>query len=115
MNATGKIQDKEQVTIPTAVRRQAGLILGDLVNFAFQRGKIVITPKLVIDGSRFPAADDEYTPAQHRIIDASLVKADADIKAGRASKAFSDHGEFVAALHKEAAKLSAKKPKRQAK
>jgi AbrB family looped-hinge helix DNA binding protein len=115
MNATGKIQNKGQVTIPTAVRRQAGLIKGDLVNFAFQRGKIVITPKLVIDGSRFPAADDEYTPAQRRIIDASLARADADIKAGRVSKAFSDHAEFIAALHKEAAKLSAKKTKRQAK
>jgi hypothetical protein len=94
--------------IPTAARRQAGLNKGDLVNFAFQRGKIVMTPKLVIDGSRFPAADDEYTPAQRRIIDASLARADADIKAGRVSKVFSDHAEFIAALHKEAAKLSAK-------
>ena len=56
MNTTGKIQNKGQVTIPTAVRRQAGLNKGDLVIFAFQRGKIVMTPKLVIDGSRFPAA-----------------------------------------------------------
>src|ERR1019366_8653019 len=58
MNATGKIQNKGQVTIPTAVRRQAGLTKGDLVNFAFQRGKIVMTPKLVIDRSEFPHADD---------------------------------------------------------
>lgn len=115
MNTTGKIQNKGQVTIPTAVRRQAGLFKGDLVNFAFQRGKIVMTPKLVIDRSRFPTADDEYTPAQRQIIDASLAKADADIKAGRVSKAFSDHGEFIAALHKEAARLSAKKTKRQPK
>jgi AbrB family looped-hinge helix DNA binding protein len=73
MNATGKIQNKGQVTIPTAVRRQAGLVKGDLVNFAFRRGRIVMTPKLVIDRSRFSAADDEYTPAQRRIIDASLA------------------------------------------
>jgi hypothetical protein len=108
-------QDPRQGASDHSVRRQAGLIKGDLVNFAFQRGKIVITPKLVIDGSRFPAADDEYTPAQRRIIDASLARADADIKAGRVSKAFSDHAEFIAALHKEAAKLSAKKTKRQTK
>jgi AbrB family looped-hinge helix DNA binding protein len=110
MSATGKIQNKGQVTIPTAVRRQAGLNKGDLVNFAFQRGKIVMTPKLVIDHSRFPAADEEHTPTQRRIIDASLAGADADIKAGRVSRAFSDHGEFIAALRKEAAK----KTKRQA-
>lgn len=109
------MKDKGQVTIPTAVRRQAGLNKGDLVNFAFQGGKIVMTPKLVIDGSRFSAAGDEYTPAQRRIINASLARADADIKAGRVTKAFSDHAEFIAALHKEAAKLSAKKPRRQAK
>jgi AbrB family looped-hinge helix DNA binding protein len=115
MNATCRIQNKGQVTIPTAVRRQAGLVKGDLVNFAFQRGRIVVTPKLVIDRSRFPTADGEYTPAQRRIIDARLAKADADMKAGRMSKVFSDHGEFIAALHKEAAKLSAKKTKRQTK
>jgi AbrB family looped-hinge helix DNA binding protein len=59
-----KIQHKGQVTIPTSVRRQAGLSKGDLVNFAFQRGKIVITPRLVIDRAQFPNADDEYTPAE---------------------------------------------------
>ena len=73
MNTTGKIQNKGQVTIPTAVRRQAGLSKGDLVNFAFQRGKIIITPKLVIDRSRFSSAD-EYTPEQRRIIDADITE-----------------------------------------
>jgi AbrB family looped-hinge helix DNA binding protein len=115
MNTTGKIQNKGQVTIPTAVRRQAGLAKGDLVNFSFQRGKIVMTPKLVIDHSRFPTADGDYTPAQRRVVDASLAKADRDIKAGRVSKAFSNHREFIAALHAEAAKLSTRKIKRQAK
>ena len=115
MNTTGKIQNKGQVTIPTAVRRQAGLVKGDLVNFAFQRGKIVMTPKLVIDRSKSPAADGEYAPAQRRVIDARLAKADADIKAGRVSKTFSDHSEFIGALHAEAAKLSARKTKRRAK
>src|ERR1035438_3694929 len=50
MNTTAKIQHKGQVTMPTSVRRQAGLSKGDLVNFAFQRGKIVITPRLVLEG-----------------------------------------------------------------
>jgi len=43
------------------------------------------------------------------------AKADADIKAGRVSKASSDHDEFIAALHEEAARLSARRTKRQAK
>ena len=114
MNTIGRIQHKGQVTIPTAVRRQAGLSKGDLVDFAFERGKIVMTPKVMIDRSAFSTADGEYTPAQRRIIDARLAKADADIKAGRVSKAFSDHGEFTAALDKEAVRLSARKAGRRA-
>jgi hypothetical protein len=69
----------------------------------------------MIDRSAFPTADGEYTPAQRRIIDARLAKADADIKVGRVSKPFADHGEFIAALDKEAARLSAKKTKRRTK
>ena len=95
-------------TFPRAVAI-AGSVGGDT------GGKIVMTPKVPIDGSRFRTADGEYTPAQRRMINARLAKADADIKAGRVSKAFSDHAEVIAALHKEAAKLSAKKTKRQAK
>ena len=76
MNTTGKIQNKGQVTIPTALRRQAGLSKGDLVNFAFKRGQIVITPTLVIDRSKFPTADEDYTPAQRKIIDVHLAAAE---------------------------------------
>jgi hypothetical protein len=59
------------------------LLKGDTVKFAFHRGKIVITPTVLIDRSKFPAADDEYTPAQRRIIDARLAESEADYKAGR--------------------------------
>jgi AbrB family looped-hinge helix DNA binding protein len=111
MNTTGKIQNKGQVTIPTAVRRQAGLSKGDLVNFAFQRGKIVMTPRVVIDRSKFPTADDEYTPAQRKIIDAQLAKGLADIKAGRVSRVFDNADEFIADLHKATKKTNAKKTK----
>jgi AbrB family looped-hinge helix DNA binding protein len=83
MSSTARIQHKGQVTIPTRVREQAGLNKGDVVEFSYQRGKIVITPKVIIDRSQFSTADDEYTPAQRRIIDARLDKADKDIKAGR--------------------------------
>lgn len=97
MNMTAKIQHKGQVTIPTRVREQAGLSKGDLVEFSFQRGKIVITPKLVIDRSRFPKADDEYTPEQRRIIDTQLDKADK----GPFHGPFKTVDEAVAFLRKE--------------
>ena len=84
----------------------------DLVEVRAVGKKIVIVPHLAIDRSNFPNSGDEYTPAQRRIINARLAEADADIKAGRVSKAFSDHGEFIADLHKAAAKLSARKTKR---
>jgi AbrB family looped-hinge helix DNA binding protein len=115
MTTIVKIHRKGQMTLPTKLRRLAGIGEGDLVHATFQRGRIVITPTLVIDRSKFPTADDEYTPRQRRIINARLAEGLADIKAGRVSEAFSDHGEFIAALHKEAAKLSAGKTKRPAK
>ena len=112
MNTTARVQDKGQVTIPTTVRRQAGLSKGDLVSFTFTRGRIVITPKLVIDRSKFETADDEYTPTQRRVIDARLAKADEDIKHGRVQGPFDSHKEFIDSLHKEAKRMGAKKTKR---
>ena len=70
---------------------------------------MIITPKVIIDRSQFPTADDEYTPAQRRVIDARLDKADADIKAGRVSRIFDTAEEFITDLHKPSAKLTAKK------
>ena len=48
----------------------------------------------------------EYTPDQLRVIDARLAKAEADIKAGRVSEAYSDHREFTADLRSAAGKLA---------
>ena len=108
MTVTVKNKSKIPLVVPPSVRRRAGHRNGQDLEFRVSGGVITILPKL-------PAADDEYTPAQRRIIDARLAKGLDDIKAGRVSEAFSDHGEFIAALHKEAARLSAKKTKRQAK
>ena len=83
MNTTARIQHKGQVTIPTRLREQAGLNKGDVVEFTFQGGKIVITPMVVIDRRSFPNADHEYTPEQRRVVDAQLAEGLADIKAGR--------------------------------
>jgi AbrB family looped-hinge helix DNA binding protein len=112
MNTTAKIQHKGQVTIPTRVRRQAGLQRGDLVSFAVQRGKIVITPQLVIDRSQFPTADDEYTPAQRKIIDARLAQSEKDYRAGRSYGPFETAEDMIAHMKAELKKRAvAKKAK----
>jgi bifunctional DNA-binding transcriptional regulator/antitoxin component of YhaV-PrlF toxin-antitoxin module len=108
MTVTVKNKTKTPLVVPVSIRRKAGHQNGEDLEFRVSGGVITILPKI-------PPADDEYTPEQRRIIDARLAKADADIKAGRVSRPFSDHGEFVADLHREVAKLSARKSKRLAK
>src|SRR5580698_10075238 len=98
MSSTAKIQHKGQVTIPTHLRNQAGLSKGDLVEFSYQHGKIVITPKIIVDRSEFPNADDEYTPAQRKIIDARLAKSDNDIKHGRTFGPFDSAADMIASM-----------------
>ena len=75
-------------------------------NFMVHRARKLKTPKLILDRSEFPTADDEYTPAQRLIIDARLAKSEEDFKAGRTFGPFDTHAEFIASLHKEAAKLA---------
>jgi DNA-binding GntR family transcriptional regulator len=78
-----------------------GLSDGDLLEARAHRGKIILTPKQVVDR--------EYTPAQRRIVDARLAEAEDDVEAGRVSKSFSSHAEFIAELHKAAENPSHKK------
>lgn len=107
MTTLVKIQLKGQMTLPTKLRSLAGISEGDLVEAAFQRGKIVLTPKLLIDRSRFPIADEEYTPAQRRIIDARLAKSDEDIKHGRTYGPFNTAAEMAASIEANIRKLRA--------
>lgn len=115
MSTTARIQNKGQVTIPTSVRRQAGLLKGDMVRFAFQRGKIVITPTVMIDRSKFPTADDEYTPAERRAVDAQLAEGLQDIREGRTAGPFDTANEMIAHMKGELKKRSlvksAKRPR----
>jgi AbrB family looped-hinge helix DNA binding protein len=98
MGSTVRIQHKGQVTIPTHLRNQAGLSKGDLVEFSYQRGKIVITPKIIVDRSQFPTADDEYTPAQRRTIDARLAESEKELKEGRGFGPFNTADEMIASM-----------------
>ena len=53
-----------------------GLADGDLVEVKAVGRKIVITPQLVIDRSKFLTANGEYTPEQRRRLNASLAEAE---------------------------------------
>lgn len=76
MSTLVKVHPKGQMTIPRRVRSAVGLIDGDLVEVRAVGKRIIITPQLVIERSKFPTADDEYTPEQRRIINARLDKAE---------------------------------------
>jgi bifunctional DNA-binding transcriptional regulator/antitoxin component of YhaV-PrlF toxin-antitoxin module len=104
---TVTVKSKTPLVVPPAVRRQAGLKSGQEIVFEVSGGVISIRPKL-------PAADDEYTPEQRRIVDAQLTDGLADVKAGRVHGPFSTHKEFIASLHEEAKKLNPTKTKRSA-
>ena len=51
----------------------AGLKIGDKLEFKVSGGVITILPKL-------PTADDDYTPAQRRVIDRGIAKGLEDIR-----------------------------------
>ncbi len=51
--------------------------------------------------SEFRNADGDYTPAQRRVIDARLAKADDDIKHGRTYGPFETADEAIKAINKE--------------
>ncbi len=65
---TVTVKSKDELVVPRTVRRRAGLKDGQRVQFKVSGGIISIIPDL-------PPANDEYTPAQRRVIDASLAEA----------------------------------------
>jgi AbrB family looped-hinge helix DNA binding protein len=103
MGSIIRVQRKGQVTIPTRIRIQVGLADGDLVEARAERGKIVLTPKMVVDR--------EYTPGQRRIIDARLAESLDDLKKGRTYGPFETHEEMIKSLHSETRKARTKKTK----
>jgi bifunctional DNA-binding transcriptional regulator/antitoxin component of YhaV-PrlF toxin-antitoxin module len=83
--------NKTPIVVPHAVRRKAGFKRGQEIEFKASGGVISIVSKL-------PNADDEFTPAQRRTIDARLAKADEDVKAGRVYGPFSTAEEMAASI-----------------
>jgi AbrB family looped-hinge helix DNA binding protein len=84
-----KVKDKFQVTLPSAVREQAGLAVGDLLDARIEKGKITLTPKTLID----------------RRIEESLE----DFKRGRNYGPFDSAAALVASLQRRSARKKTRK------
>jgi AbrB family looped-hinge helix DNA binding protein len=109
MTALVQIHRKGQMTLPKGLRSALGVGEGDFVEASVQRGKIILTPKLVIDRSRFPKADDEYTPAQRRLIDRGIAKSTRQYQRGSGIGPFQSAQELVASLHKRTGRSASRK------
>jgi AbrB family looped-hinge helix DNA binding protein len=104
-----RIHRKGQRTLPSRLRSAIGIAEGDLVEATLQRGRIVLTSKLVVNRSKFPSADDG-TPAQRRAIDARLAESEQDLRKGRTAGPFNSAAEMIAHM-KAKLKKRAKKTK----
>lgn len=82
-----KVKDKFQVTLPTEVRRQAGVAVGDVLEAKVQGHKITLTPKVVMDRAT---------------VEKRLAEGLEDVKAGRIYGPFTSAKETVRSLHREA-------------
>jgi bifunctional DNA-binding transcriptional regulator/antitoxin component of YhaV-PrlF toxin-antitoxin module len=94
------VKSKDELVVPRSVRRRAGIKSGDRVQFKVSGGIINIIPEL-------PTADDEYTPAQRRVIDARLAEA----RRGPYYGPFKTADEAVAFLRREIRNRKAAKRK----
>jgi AbrB family looped-hinge helix DNA binding protein len=107
MTATVRIQRKGQITIPIRLRVQVGLDDGDLVEARAERGKIVLTPKPLVDRT----AGGEYTLSQRRALDARLAESLEQARKGETYGPFETHQELTAFLHRQAKETRSKKSK----
>src|SRR5436190_23043884 len=100
MTTLVRIHRKGQMTLPSSFRQAMGVVEGSLVELSLKNGKTVITPKVAIDPSQFPNADDEYTPAQRRAINRGIAQSEKEYKEGRFFGPFDKHKDFIASLHR---------------
>jgi hypothetical protein len=87
MTVAVKNNNKTPLVVPLAVRRKAGFMSGQELEFKASGGVITIVPKR-------SSAGDEYTPEQRRVIDAELDAAEK----GPFHGPFETAGEMIAHL-----------------
>lgn len=76
-----KVKEKHQITLPSAIREEAGLNVGDWVEVKIEKGRVTLTPKSIID--------------RH------IAEALKDIKAGRVYGPFNSAYKLIKSLHSE--------------
>ena len=92
-----------QRMLPPRVRRKSGFKAGDEVEVKAIGGIVTLI-------SKPPVTDEEeYTPAQRRVIDSHIADGLDDIKHGRLHGPFETHEEMTTFLHSEVKKAKAKK------
>jgi bifunctional DNA-binding transcriptional regulator/antitoxin component of YhaV-PrlF toxin-antitoxin module len=102
---TVTLKAKAPLIVPPSIRRRAGLRPGDKLEFRASGGLITITAKP-------ESADDEYTPAQRKYIDAELAKGLEDIRQGRMIGPFDSGKEMMASIEGELKRRRALKRKK---
>jgi hypothetical protein len=98
-------KDRKPLVLPAAALRRAGFKNGQNLEINVVGGAITIIAKT-------PPSAKEDTSANRRAIDRGIAASEKDYKEGRSYGPFKTHGEFIASLHAEAAKLRPNKRKR---
>ena len=86
-----KVKTKYQVTLPNALRRQAGLNVGDVLEAKVEKGRITLTPK--------------------SLVDRAIAEGLEDIRKGRIYGPFETHEAMMTSLRRNLKKLRARKTK----
>ena len=94
--AAVKIGTSRQVVIPRKLHDQLGLAPGDYLEVELERGKVVFTPKTLVD----------------KRVEAAVAEGLEDLKEGRYSGPFGTADEAIESLHKAARTHRPKKSKR---
>ena len=102
---TVALKNKSPVVVPPAALRRAGFKRGQELQVKTASGVITIVPKEA-------QADDEYTPAERRAFNRGVSQSLKEYRQGKVAGPFETAEGFLADLHKESAKLDAKKNKR---
>ncbi len=102
----GKLGQRRQVVIPKDICENLGLEVGDFVEVAQVKGRVVIKPKKLVD------RDDELTPEQKAVIDAGIAEGLEDIKQGRVHGPFDSVEGLLRSLHGKTPSTS-KRPRKQ--
>ncbi len=87
-----KIGRSRQVVIPKRLHDALGLTPGDYLDVELKQGKVVMTPKTLVD----------------KPLEEGLAESLADFKAGRVHGPFSGAKDLVESLHRESRKLGRK-------